>query len=96
MTEYGCEGGRYSNGDEANEVNGGQVHVWQAPDGGLRFCHDYGGDPHDASDEKCHHDEKCLHRAVNGDEICGACLGPDSEVVYGGTCRPGKVNFVGM
>ena len=62
MTEYGCEVERYSNCDGANEVNGGQVHVWQAPDGGLRFDHDDGGDPHDVSDEKCHPGEKCLHQ----------------------------------
>ena len=70
--------------------------MWQAPDGVLRSVHDGGGDPHGASGEKCLHDEKCRHEEVSGDEICGACQGPDNEVVYGGTGLPGKVTFVGM
>ena len=62
MTWYGCEVERYSICDGANEVKGVQVHVWQAPDGGLRFGRDDGGGPHDVSDEKCRAGEKCLHQ----------------------------------
>ena len=73
-----------------------QVHVWQAPDGGRRFDHDDGVDPHDVSDEKCRPDERCLHQSVSDDEICEAYLDPDSEGAYGGTCRPGKASVYVM
>ena len=96
MTGYGCEVERYSNCDGANEMKGVQVHVQQAPDGGLRCDHDDGGGPHDGSDEKCRAGEKCLHLSANDDEICEAYLDPDNEGAYGETCRPGKVSVFGM
>ena len=96
MTGYGCEVERYSNCDGANEKKGVQVHVQQAPDGGLRCDHDDGGGPHDGSDEKCRAGEKCLHLSANDDEICEAYLDPDNEGAYGETCRPGKVSVFGM
>ena len=45
------------------------VHVWQAPDDGLRSGHYDDGDLHVVNGERCHPGERYLHHQVNGDEI---------------------------
>ena len=67
-----------------------QIHVLRTHDGVRRVVHDDDGDLHDSIGERCLLDER------NGDVICEACQGPDSEVECGETCPHWRPTVVEM